>query len=393
MLFSAFQGDSMENTNEIRILLVDDEEDFRIVLAKRLLRRGIQTLEAASGEEALRLLEQQPVDIIVLDVKMPGMNGIETLQRIKERYATAEVIMLTGHANTRDGVEGIKSGAFDYLTKPIEIEHLFRKITQAHNKIRRVLAAKQEAEFRQRTKQQMEVAERLVALGTMATGVAHEINNPLAIIQESAGWLQQILAKPEMSDIARKSDFEKALQRIEKAVQRARRITRQLLEVVKTQSIEIPDPGAITEINLKDVAQECIALVKAEASLKKIEILLEIGKPYPIVRTDPYQLLQVMLNLLTNSIQAIGKDGRITIGLHATSQGAEIAIQDTGCGIPKENINRIFEPFFTTKGVGQGTGMGLYVSWGIVAKLGGSITVDSQPGKGATFTITLPLIK
>ncbi|MFO7687569.1 MAG: response regulator [Desulfobacterales bacterium] len=379
--------------NEISILLVDDEKDFRQILAKRLARRGIRVLEAAGGAEALRLLEQTPVDVIVMDVKMPGMDGIEALRLIKERYATTEVIMLTGLANTQDGVDGIKSGAFDYLSKPVEIEHLLKKITQAHNKIRRFLAEKQEAEFRERIKQQMVVAERLVALGTMATGVAHEINNPLAIIQESAGWLQQIMVKPEMSGMRRREDFEKALQRIHKAVQRARRITQQLLQVVKTQSTEMADPSSMSEVSLKELVEEAIALVEAEASLKEIKISLAGVEPHPIAWTDPYQLLQVLLNLLTNSIQATDAGGRITISLRASLEEANIAVQDTGCGIPEENLAKLFEPFFTTKGVGQGTGMGLYVSWGIVTKLGGLITVESQPGEGTTFTITLPVKK
>jgi two-component system, NtrC family, sensor kinase len=382
-----------ENINEINILLVDDEKDFRAILSRRLARRGIHALEAAGGEEALRLLDDTPVDIIVLDVKMPGMNGIETLKHIKARHPTREVILLTGHASTQDGVEGIKSGAFDYLSKPVEIEHLSRKITQAHNKIRRFEAERQEAEFRERIKQQMVVAERLVALGTMATGVAHEINNPLAIVRESAGWLQQILAKPEMNDMPRRADFEKALDRVQKAVDRASRITRQLLQVVKDQSMELADPASMTEVNLKALAQEGIALVAPEAATNKIKIVLESDEPHLVAWTDPYPLLQVLLNLLSNSIQATKAGGRITIALRASLEAATIAVQDTGCGIPEENLTRIFEPFFTTKGVGQGTGMGLYVSWGIVKKLGGSITVESQVGRGTTFSIALPAKK
>lgn len=382
-----------DNINEINILLVDDEKDFRAILSRRLARRGIHALEAAGGEEALRLLDDTPVDIIVLDVKMPGMNGIETLRHIKARHPTKEVILLTGHASTQDGVEGIQSGAFDYLAKPIEIEHLSRKITQAHNKIKRFQAERQEAEFRERIKQQMVVAERLVALGTMATGVAHEINNPLAIVRESAGWLQQILAKPEMNDMPRRVDFEKALDKIQKAVDRARRITRQLLQVVKDQSMELADPASMTEVSLKVLAQEAIALVEPEATTKKIKIVLESGEPHPIAWTDPYPLLQVLLNLLANSIQATDAGGRVTITLRASLEAVTIAVQDTGCGIPEENLARIFEPFFTTKGIGQGTGMGLYVSWGIVTKLGGSIAVESQVGRGATFTIALPAKK
>ncbi|MCU0538521.1 MAG: response regulator [Desulfobacterales bacterium] len=379
--------------NGIELLLVDDEKDFREILVKRLGRRGFKVGALESGEAALVRMQEQPVDVIVMDVKMPGLNGIEALKRIKEDHPATEVILLTGHADTQDGVEGIKAGAFDYLSKPVEIEHLVRKITQAQNKIRRFRAAQQETEFRERITQQMVVAERLAALGTMASGVAHEINNPLAVIQDAAGWLQQILAKPEMEGMARRADFEKALDRIHKAVQRARRITQQLLQVVKTQTAELADPAGMTDVRLRELAEEAIALVEAEASLKKVAIHLESRAPHPVAWTDPYQLLQVLLNLLTNSIQATPAGGRITVSLQVSVEAAKIAVQDTGSGISPDHLTRVFEPFFTTKGVGQGTGMGLYVSWGIIARLGGLITVESQVGQGTTFTITLPVKK
>ncbi len=383
-------SDSNKDKN-VQVLLVDDERHFREILAKRLVQRGITTLEASGGEDALKLLEKNAIDVIVLDVKMPGMNGIETLRLVKEKYPSIEVIMLTGHASTRDGVDGIKSGAFDYLTKPVEFEQLLRKIRQAEHKIRRSEAAKKEAEFREHIKQKMAINERLVALGTIAAGVAHEINNPLAIIKDAAGWVKQILAKPEMVDIPRKADFEKALDRIDSSTDRARRITQQLLQVVKTQSSEAVDPANMKEVDLRKLVGECIALVELEASYKKINISLETSGETPIVQTDPYQLAQVLLNLLTNAIQATGEGGRICVAVHASQKQAEVTIQDTGCGIPKEHLDKIFEPFFSTKTAGEGTGMGLYISRNIVSKLGGKMTVESQPGKGTAFIISLPL--
>jgi two-component system, NtrC family, sensor kinase len=379
--------------DEMNVLLVDDEKHFREILAKRLGQRGITALQASDGEEALRLLEEKPVEVIVMDVKMPKMNGIEALRHVKENYPASEVIMLTGHASTQDGVDGIKSGAFDYLTKPIEFEQLLRKIRQAQNKIKRAQAEKKEAEFRERVKQQMAINERLVALGTIAAGVAHEINNPLAIIQEAAGWVRQILVKPEMNEMPRKPDFEKALDRIQSSVDRARRISHQLLQVVKTQSAGIPDLLEMTQVNLKKLVEECILLVELEAAYKKIEISLECSEPDPVISTDPYQLAQVFLNLLTNAIQATDSSGKINISIKPSSDQIHLAVSDNGCGIPKENLNKIFEPFFSTKAVGVGTGMGLYISSGIVSKLGGMLTVESQVGEGTTFTIQLPFNK
>jgi two-component system, NtrC family, sensor kinase len=180
---------------------------------------------------------------------------------------------------------------------------------------------------------------------------------------------------------------------MEKAVQRARRITQQLLQVVKSQIMEMPAPTELTEVQLKELAEECVTLVETEAAHKGIEILVASQEADPRAWTDPYRLAQVLLNLLTNSIQATESGGRIAVILETTVEEARVVIRDTGCGISQENLTRVFEPFFTTKPVGGGTGMGLYVSWGIVNQLGGLISVESEPGKGTTFTITLPAKK
>ena len=119
----------------IRLLLVDDEEHFRNLLAKRLGKRGITVLQASDGRICLDLLAGNPMDVVVMDVKMPGMDGIETLRAVKEKHPQTEIILLTGQANTDDGVKGIKAGAFDYLGKPIEFEHLLAKIGQAYQKM------------------------------------------------------------------------------------------------------------------------------------------------------------------------------------------------------------------------------------------------------------------
>jgi two-component system NtrC family sensor kinase len=324
------------------------------------------------------------MDGVVLDVKMPGMQGIEVLHHIKERYPKTEVIFLTGHAATQDGVDGIKKGAFDYLTKPVEFEHLFSKIKQAHDKVVREEEKRREAEFRNRMRQQMATTEKLASLGTLAAGVAHEINNPLAIINESAGWLKLILNREEMAHMPRKQDFEMALNKIETGVDRAKRITHQLLGFAKK------DDSVLVEINLGDLADEAVQLVHREAANKDIEIVQEIKPDIGTIWSDPYQLRQVLINLLTNAIHATGSGGRITIMIQALNGEINLTVQDNGQGIPKENLDKIFEPFFSTKSPGKGTGLGLFVTRGIVEKLCGTIEVESRLGHGTSFCIRLP---
>jgi len=374
-------GVSMES---IHLLLVDDEADFRAAIARRLERRGICVHQAGDGPCCLDLLEKVDVNVIVLDVKMPGMSGIEVLKRIKERYSNIEVILLTGQATALDGVEGIKAGAFDYLTKPIEFEHLFEKIKQAYDRIVRQVEKRRAAEFKAKMEQQMITTERLASLGTLAVGVAHEINNPLAIIHESAGWMRQLLDRKELTDFPLRPAFEKAIGKIETAVDRSRRITHQLLGFVKREN------SFATAVNLSELAGEAVDLVRREVLEKDIEIVKEIDTARVEIRSDPYQLRQVLINLLSNAIHATSPGGRITLIVEDRGDSAAVKIQDTGTGIPRENLDKIFEPFFSTKKPGEGTGLGLYVSRGIVEKLGGQIQVESQLGRGSVFSIRLP---
>jgi two-component system NtrC family sensor kinase len=368
----------------IRLLLVDDEDHFRQTLAKRLAKRGLASDQAADGNECLSILDKKAIDVVVLDVKMPGMSGIEVLQNITAKYPRTEVILLTGQANALEGVEGIKSGAFDYLMKPIELEHLFNKILQAYEKILRSDAEQQEVEYRKQMEQQIMVCERLASLGTLAAGVAHEINNPLAIIKESAGWMRQLFAKDELKDIPRHDDFVKALDKVEKSVERASRITHQLLGFVgKSES-------SLSEVNLTELIEEAIQLISHEAQNRDIRVLRQMEPSANTIWSDPYQLRQVLLNLLTNAMHAVNSDGTITIAIEDVGDCRTITISDTGPGIPRENLDKIFEPFFSTKSPGQGTGLGLFVSRGIVEKLGGTIEVASKIGQGASFSIRLP---
>ncbi len=366
-----------------RVLLVDDEIDYLDNLGQRLVLRGIPTLKASSGPEALSILESEDVDIVVLDVRMPGMDGIETLRRIKEAHPRIEVVMLTGHADLETSLDGMRFGFFDYLTKPVHIDTLIAKIHDAHD--RRAGDGFNDDTFSGKLKQHMVVADRLASLGELAGSIAHEINNPLAIIAESAGWLRSRLGHTEDVPAQVEEDACLALEKIENAVDRARRISQNFLRFARS-----PDAN-VRDINIEDLAAEVVDLTGKTAYHRDVAVSI-IPEPGAVLRlsTDPYQLRQVLLNLVTNAIQAVPRRGRVLLRLEGDDREVSIAVEDNGPGIPKENIERVFEPFFTTKPDGQGTGLGLAVSRGIVERLGGRIEIDNRPGEGCTFRVVVP---
>lgn len=228
---------------------------------------------------------------------------------------------------------------------------------------------------------------KMAALGKMAAGIAHEINNPLAVIGEKAGWMKDLLA---MDDMAKSENFQElldAVNKIEFHVVRAKTVTHRLLGFARRM-----EPME-ERVNVNDIMDESIDFLENDARYRNIDIQTNYAPDLPLTTTDQAQLQQVFLNIINNAIDAIGKDGEITINTRSLNQSSRIIIEisDTGPGIPKEVLQKIFDPFFTTKEVGKGTGLGLSISYSIIEKLGGRIMVASEEGKGTTFTIYLPV--
>ncbi len=228
---------------------------------------------------------------------------------------------------------------------------------------------------------------KLAALGKMAAGIAHEINNPLAVIGEKAGWLKDLLRTADLSQSPNLQEFSDTVAKIEQHVVRAKTVTHRLLGFARRM-----EPVS-EKVNINSVMDEAIDFLENESRYRSIDIQTDYYPNLPLTLSDSGQLQQVFLNILNNAIDAIGKDGEILIKTEHIAKNNEIAIAitDNGPGIPKDMLNKIFDPFFTTKEVGKGTGLGLSISYGIVEKLGGRILVASEEGQGSTFTIYLPI--
>ncbi len=368
---------------QIQVLLVDDEAPYRQTLARRLERRNMAILQAGSGEAGLAILADTPVDVVVLDMKMPGMSGMDTLAELKRYYPDTAVIFLTGNAAVADGVEGIKAGAFDYLVKPVEIDHLAGKIRQAKQMKDLEAARMEDAVFRRRLEKRMIHTQRLASLGTMSTGIAHEINNPLAVIKESAGFMRHVLETGE--GFTDKDLVFMGLEKIEKSIDRAKRITHQLLGYVRKQG------GALTQTDLVSLVDDTIALVYPGMASKGVDVTAELDPSAGIVTTDPFQVRQVLINLLENALDAVPETGGKICVCSGKKEGMVcLKIEDNGHGMTPDVRNRIFDPFYTTKSGDRGTGLGLFVVHRIVDNLKGTIEVTSTPGKGSCFTVCLP---
>ncbi len=231
-------------------------------------------------------------------------------------------------------------------------------------------------------------SERLAAVGRLAAGVAHEINNPLAVISEIAGYLEELLQDdPQCADPGTRAELASGIPKVRKQVARCRSITHRLLSFSRKSEVKV-EVADITR-----ALKEIMPFLEKEAALANIQIHWDHEAAVPRVRIDEVQLQEIFINLLNNAIQAIGKRGQGQIWIDYRLDGArlEIAVRDDGPGIPEEVRGRLFDPFVTSKAPGQGTGLGLSICYGIVKRHDGAITVDSEPGVGTTFKVLLPV--
>jgi PAS domain S-box-containing protein len=229
-----------------------------------------------------------------------------------------------------------------------------------------------------RLRQQVDQSEKLAVIGQLAAGVAHEIGNPLASISSLVQILQRRCER----------EFQKIqLNNIKSNIDRIAKIVRELVDLSRPPSHD----QVFTQVS--EVIKTALGIVKYDKRVKKVEFKTELAKGLPSVKIVPDQLLQVFINMLINSLDAIEGEGIITVKTSMDNNNIIINIIDNGCGIAKDDIGKIFDPFYTTKEVGKGTGLGLSVSYGIIKKFNGNISVTSKVGEGCNFKIQIPFYK
>ncbi len=240
---------------------------------------------------------------------------------------------------------------------------------------------------RERTVMTHQVIEtgRLASIGELAAGIAHEINNPVAIMVQEAGWIDDLLHDDDPTSADNLVEIERAVGQIRTQGDRCKEITYKLLSFARKT-----DPS-VRAVALNEMVDEVIGLTSQKTRYANVQIVTELSPGLPEIQASPTEIQQVLLNLVNNAIDAIDKPGgTVTVVTRTEGDAVVLEVRDTGAGIPEANLARIFDPFFTTKPVGQGTGLGLSICYGIVQKTGGSITVESQVEQGTKFTISFP---
>ena len=229
---------------------------------------------------------------------------------------------------------------------------------------------------------------KLATIGELAAGIAHEINNPVAIMVEEAGWIGDLLEEEDLKECENLKEFNRALDQINTQGRRCKEITHKLLSFARKTDTTVND------VQVNEVITEMVSLTDKMAMYNHVTIETDLHEGIPYIRISPSELQQVILNLINNAIDAMEKTGgKIEIATKISASKKNnlvISIVDNGPGIPKDNLGRIFDPFFTTKAVGKGTGLGLSICYGIIQKMGGKIDVHSQVGAGTKFRIWIP---
>ena len=438
------KNNSEESIIKARILIVDDDP-IMLTQIMRLTSRFVSEVNTAiDGVDGLEIWRQWKPDVIVTDILMPRMDGLEMSSAIKAEDSNAQIIVITSDKSGDTLRLALALGVERYISKPIDthlLEDAIRKcvrdrqqteelrLSQKVAALTRELQAQLEEKSRteellRREKKEQQVlitrleeahnqllqSEKMASIGQLAAGVAHEINNPIGYVNSNLGTLRQyvddllkLLNAYERYETELGTESRQAVSSIKQAIDVA--YLREDLEILLVESLgglqrvkrivqDLKDFSHVGDTkmqwaNLENGLDSTLNVVWNELKYKA-EVVKDYGHLQDI-ECIPSQMNQAFMNLLVNAAQAIHEHGVITVRTRQLEEHVCVEISDTGSGIPKEIVNRIFDPFFTTKPVGTGTGLGLSITHGIVRKHHGRIEVESEPAKGTTFRLIVPI--
>lgn len=402
----------------ISVLIVDDDRQFTQNLKKILQKEGYDVLTADDGLMGLEIASTNKIDVILTDIKMPGMDGIQLLEKAKNLYRDLEVIVITGYGEEELAVKSLRKGAISYLHKPISLEELCIEIERAverislyrnqlyrHRelKINTEIISKMNEELERRvterthelaqTQAQLFQTSKLATLGEMSAGLAHELNQPLTGISLITVNTRRLMEKGLLTGEEMKEamlDIEQNVRRMSNVITHIRTFARQ-------------DTFKPCQMNVNESIENALGLLGEQLRLREIEVTRELASDLPNIIGEPYQIEQVAINLLTNARDALEEKGKWEpeklkdwskkLKIKTALKGGCVCLEvsDNGIGMSYETRQKIFDPFFTTKEVGRATGLGLSISHGIVQNHKGKMNVKSDLGKGTTVSVKFPL--
>jgi signal transduction histidine kinase len=363
-----------------RILIVDDERHNRELLDVMLTSEGYLLQTAASGEEALATIAEQPPDLILLDVMMPGKDGYQVTAEIKSNLATKDipVIVISALIDRDARMLGLNAGAEDFLSKPVDRAELLVRVRN----LLRLKAAIEEARVARMMADHANNAKTL-----FLQAMSHELRTPLTAITGFAEILEMGIhgvVNPEQT---------KDLGRIKQAADYLLRLINDVLTVAR---LEGERPLNLTTIAVNSVLSEVEGLCANQAKAKGLTLTATPSDCEILVTADPERFQQILLNLITNAIKFTNKGGSITVTCECDANMARLRVHDTGVGVRSADIDRVFEAFVQvdrhlTTAAQQGVGLGLSISREFAQAMHGDLTLQSTEGAGSTFTLTLPI--
>lgn len=375
------------------VLLVDDEPSIRLTMGEFLKRAGYSVSTAADYDTAAAH-KIEDFDVAVIDINLPGKNGIQLLQKICSADAYVPVIMITGEPNLSVIPEIVRAGAYDFIAKPIVKDVLLNAVGRAADKKRLVdekrrleqeikqYAHELEERVEERTAELVETHHRLVtqeriaALGRAAAQVAHEVKNPLAGL-----LLYSLHLKSKATTFSESETY--LVDKIVETIKHLNSRVEQILDFARPVRLNLRPADLIEIVN------DVVELIRPQLTGNKVEVRLSTDQQPATGMFDDSSIRGALLNVMLNAIEAMPSGGTLSIAIDRTPETLRLEITDTGRGIGEEEANKIFEPFYTTKA--QGLGLGMPYARKMIEQHGGSISLTSRPGQGTRILISLPV--
>ncbi|MFO7559438.1 MAG: hybrid sensor histidine kinase/response regulator [Desulfobacterales bacterium] len=373
----------MKYAEKIPLLLVDDEEDIRDVLELTLTDLGYTVFTASNGESALRIFKEKRPEIVLTDIKMPGMDGVELLRQIKQESPSTEVIMITGHGDTSLAIKSLKHEAIDFIPKPINDEVLEVALKRAMDKIEmrhQMIEYTQSLEALVREKAEMQ--DHLTTLGLMIGSISHGVKGQLTRLDAGLYELETALQKNDPVRMA------EGYRIVKGSAGRIKKMVLDILFYSKERDLKME------KVRLTDFSRDVASVIESKAAGAEIAFHSACDESAGEAVLDAERIHSALVNILENAVDACAehisqKAKRIDFKVSTDKDHVCFRIQDNGVGMNQETRENIFNLFFSAKGK-KGTGLGLFIANRIIRQHDGTISVQSTPGKGSEFIVRLP---